>query len=433
MNYDTVKQIFRKVLKRLVFRWSFSFEKQWFNLISARRFFDRFTSFYRSITTFDLKLTVFIGLFHKLSTQMNALNDRELIRYSRQIVLKNWGVSGQQKLKATSVLIIGCGGLGNAVIPALAAAGFGKIGLVDFDSVGLSNLPRQLLFSSSQVNTLKVNAAAQRIKEINEEVEVAVFPVKFSIHAQDEKWRDYDMVIDATDNFETRYEIDQWCFDHKKPMIYGSVDGWIGQVSMFHAGEINQDGCFSYQGLYPEKPLQEAIGNCSTNGVVNTAAIIIGTIQANEAIKLALQFSDILVGKVLHFDALEMAFSIFNLNRRPFVTNDPEIAMISISAEELHDLFEKEIPLHLLDVRENYEHESINIGGELIPMNEIPREYTRISKDIQTVVICKSGIRSAHVIEYLKREHGFSNLANLHGGILDFAKKYPNNTRIKRA
>lgn len=364
---------------------------------------------------------------------MNALNDKELVRYSRQLVLKDWGVNGQQKLKASSVLIIGCGGLGNAAIPALAAAGFGKIGLVDFDSVGLSNLPRQLMFSQHQVGTAKVYAAAQRIHDINEEVEVEVFPMRFSIYTQEENWKQYDMVIDATDNFDTRYEIDQWCFEHKKPMIYGSVDGWIGQVSVFHAGETNDQGCYSYQGLYPEKPMQEAIGNCSTNGVVNTAAIIIGTIQANEAIKLALQFSDILVGKVLLFDAKDLGFSFFTLNRQPFVLTDTESLMLSISAEELNELFTGRVNFQLLDVREVYEHESISIGGELIPMNDIPREYPRISKDVQTVVICKSGIRSAHVIEYLKREHGFSNLANLHGGILDFAKKFPNSIHIKRA
>lgn len=364
---------------------------------------------------------------------MNALNDKELVRYSRQLVLKEWGVKGQQKLKNSSVLVIGCGGLGNAAAPALAAAGFGKIGLVDFDSVGISNLPRQLMFAQSQVGVLKVHAAADRIREINEEVIVEVFPLRFSLQAPEKEWLHYDMVIDATDSFQTRYEIDHWCYTHKKPMIYGSVDGWIGQVSVFHFGEPTEQGSFSYQALYPEKPMQEAIGNCETNGVVNTAAIIIGTIQANEAIKLALQFSDILVGKVLLFDAGEMSFSVFNLNRRPFVTDDTDITMISISAEELNDLFTKEAHFQLLDVRETYEFEDINIGGELIPMNEIPREYTKLPKDIQTVVICKSGIRSAHVIEYLKREHGFSNLANLHGGILDFAKKFPDSSRIKRA
>jgi len=364
---------------------------------------------------------------------MDTLNDKELIRYSRQLVLKDWGVNGQLKLKATSILIIGCGGLGSAVIPALAAAGIGKLGLVDFDDVGLSNLPRQLIYSQSQVGSKKVVAAAQRVKELNEEVTVVLYPMRFSLNTAEKEWEGYDLVIDATDNFDTRYEIDSWCYVHKKPMIYGSVDGWIGQVSVFHFPEVTQEGCFSYQGLYPEKPSQESIGNCETNGVVNTVASIIGTIQANEAIKLALQVSDVLVGKVLLFDARELSFSFFNLNRHPFIMHATDSIMQSISAEELLDLFNGESAYHILDVREDYEFVDLNIGGEHIPMNDIPREYVRVPKEVPTVVICKSGIRSAHVIEYLKREHGFSNLANLHGGILDFVRKFPESARIKRA
>ena len=362
-----------------------------------------------------------------------VLNDNELVRYSRQLVLKEWGEKGQLKLKACAVLIIGCGGLGSAVIPILAAAGVGKIGLVDFDQVNLSNLPRQLIYDQSQIGALKVIAAEQRIKAINSEVKVETFPFRFDAHSTPEVWKEYNIVVDATDNFQTRYEIDAWCFLNKKPMVYGSVDGWIGQVSVFHFPEQTEEGAFSYQGLYPERPRQEAIGNCETNGVVNSAPAIIGAIQANEVLKLALQASHILSGKVLVFDALELTFSFFTLNRCPFVIPVFEFPMHTISAEELNDLFSRDSEFILLDVREEYEHEDLNVGGELIPMNEIPKEYVRISKDVHTVVLCKSGVRSAHVIEYLKREHGFSNLANLHGGILDFVKKFPEHARIKRA
>jgi sulfur-carrier protein adenylyltransferase/sulfurtransferase len=354
-------------------------------------------------------------------------------RYARQIALPEVKADGQVRLARYSVLIVGCGGLGCTVAQLLVAAGVGEVGLVDEDSVHLSNLHRQLLFTESNVGMLKVVAATERLKQVNGAVTITPFPLRWKPGEELTDWSRFQVVVDATDNFDTRYAIDQWCFQFKKPLVSASVDAWQGMISVFHASVRTDGKCFSYAGLYPNRPAQTAIGNCESNGVMPTAVFLVGSIQANEVIKLALQDSSILEGKVLVVNLLDLEFYSFILTAKFFHPASSTPTMHSISSEDLNVLFKNNEPLAILDVREGYEVNAINLGGLHLPMNDVPRHVQQISKDVKTIVVCKMGVRSAYVIEFLQREHGYSNLVNLHGGIFDFSKKFPESPKLKRA
>lgn len=354
-------------------------------------------------------------------------------RYARQIALPEVNGDGQNRLANSTVLIVGCGGLGCSIAQLLVAAGVGHVGIVDADVVHLSNLHRQLLFTERNIGMLKVNAAAERLRQVNSTVTITPFPVSWKIGEEIAEWSKYQIVVDATDNFDSRYAIDQWCFQFKKPLVSGSVDAWQGMISVFHASKRTDGKCFSYAGLYPKRPAQTAIGNCESNGVMPTAVLLVGSIQANEVIKLALQDSTTLEGKVLVVNMLDLEFYSFILAPKFFHSPLSSPTMNSISSEDLNVLFENDESVAILDVREGYEVDALNLGGAHLPMNDVPRYVHQINKEVKTIVICKMGIRSAYVIEFLQREHGYLNLVNLHGGIFDFSKKFPESPKLKRA
>jgi sulfur-carrier protein adenylyltransferase/sulfurtransferase len=360
------------------------------------------------------------------------LSQDELLRYSRQINLAQVGEEGQRRLKKARVLCIGAGGLGSPASLYLAAAGIGTIGIVDEDTVDLSNLHRQLLHGTRDVGAEKTDSARARLLAINPTIAIETYTTRLSAGNASELIRDYDIVVDGSDNLPTRYLSSDVCVWERKPNVYGSVYQFEGQASLFapHLG----GPC--YRCLFPEPPPPEAIPSCAEAGVLGVVPGLIGMIQALEAIKLIINAGDNLLGRLLHVDALTLRFREFNIRRDPncpvcgdspsitepidyeqFCSRSKGSKVPGISATQLHEMISSGEKIALLDVREPFEFEIARISNsQLIPMGTIPDRLTEISRGERTVVMCKSGVRSARVIEFL-RGQGFENLLNLEGGL----------------
>ena len=365
-------------------------------------------------------------------------NKDERARYSRHLIMPEVTLAGQRRLKAARVLCIGAGGLGSPAVLYLAAAGVGTLGLVDADRVELSNLQRQLLHGTSDVGRTKLDSARDRVAEVNPHVDVRLHAARFTAENAMEIARDYDVVVDGSDNFPTRYLSSDVCVFLKKPNIYGSVFRFDGQTTVFgpHLG----GPC--YRCLFPEPPPAGSVPNCAEAGVLGVLPGIIGTMQAVEAIKLILGIGDSLLGRLLHFDALKMKFREFKLRRDPECpacgehptivapidyeafcsagmsnANQPTKEAPEITVEELKRRRDAGAPLVLLDVREPQEYEIARIGGaRLIPLGELPDRLAELNEDAELVVHCHSGMRSARAVQFL-RQHGFNKAVNLAGGI----------------
>jgi adenylyltransferase/sulfurtransferase len=370
----------------------------------------------------------------------NGLTNDEVQRYSRHLILPEVGVVGQQRLKAAKVLLIGAGGLGSPLGLYLAAAGVGKLGIVDFDLVDFTNLHRQILHSTSDVGRSKLDSARETIAGINPGVEFEGYESRLTSDNALDIIRDYDIVVDGTDNFPTRYLVNDACVLLDKPNVYGSIFRFEGQASVFHA---KQGPC--YRCLYPEPPPPGLVPSCAEGGVLGVLPGIIGTIQAMETIKLIIGRGDSLVGRLVLFDAMTMKFREMKLRKDPacpLCGENPTISglidyeefcgiggpaeeegnpdMQEITPAELKQKLDSGAPFVLVDVRNPEEYAICSLGGTLIPLSELPERLGELNKDDEIVVHCKLGVRSAKAVAYMS-DQGFTNVTNLEGGISAWA------------
>ncbi len=358
-------------------------------------------------------------------------------RYHRHLLLPEVGDAGQKKLLNSKVLLLGAGGLGSPAALYLAAAGVGRLGLVDFDKVDFTNLQRQVLFGTGDVGKPKLEAARQRLSDLNPTIQIDGYEVQLTSDNALEILRPYDIVVDGTDNFPTRYLVNDASVLLGKPNVYGSIFRFEGQVSVFGA----PDGpC--YRCLYPEPPPPGLVPSCAEGGVLGVLPGIVGSLQAMEVLKLILGTGNPLVGRLLLFDGLEMSFRELRLRKNPecplcgvkkTITGlidyyefcgvrgeeapPPDLKVPEMSARELNDRLKQGEQVFILDVREPHEYEICNIGGYLIPLGDLPRRVQEIESSGTVVVHCRSGVRSARAVEFL-RQAGFRRIWNLKGGIL---------------
>lgn len=369
----------------------------------------------------------------------------ELERYSRHLIIPEFNIEGQRKLKAGKVLVIGSGGLGAPLLLYLAAAGVGTIGIVDFDVVDASNLQRQVLFSIDDVGKPKVEAAARRIRSLNPHIEVKTYNTKFTSANALDIVRDYDVIADGTDNFPTRYLVNDACVLLDKVNVYASIYRFEGQASVFN--ELLSDGTRgpNYRDLFPSPPPPGLVPSCAEGGVIGVLPGILGSLQANEVIKVLTGVGNTLSGRLFLFDAATFETRTLKVYKNPenplngekptqtglidyeefcglnVTTRVDNSDVKEMDVHELKRLIDLGEPFQLIDVREPYEYAIANIDGELAPLGNVTDYAGRIRRDAKVIIHCRSGVRSAKAIRALENEFGFDNLYNLKGGILAWA------------
>jgi adenylyltransferase/sulfurtransferase len=371
-----------------------------------------------------------------------GFSPEEIQRYSRHLIMPEVGMAGQAKLKQAKVLLVGAGGLGAPLGMYLAAAGVGRIGLVDFDVVDASNLQRQITYSASDVGRPKLQVARERLSGINPHIQIDLHETRLSSENALSLFREYDIVVDGTDNFPTRYLVNDACVLLGKPNVYGSIFRFEGQVSVFYAKE---GPC--YRCLYSEPPPPGLVPSCAEGGVLGVLPGVVGTLQALEAIKLILGTGEPLIGRLVLFDALRMQFRQLTLRKDPDcvicgprptvtrlidyeqfcgVTQAEEVlgdAVPVVSVEELKAMMDAKKDVFILDVREPQEWEIVRLpGATLIPLGQLPQEVHRLNSADEIVVHCRSGVRSERAVRFL-RQAGFGKAKNLAGGILAWADR----------
>jgi sulfur-carrier protein adenylyltransferase/sulfurtransferase len=372
------------------------------------------------------------------------LTNDEVKRYSRHLIMPEVGVDGQRKLKAAKVLLIGAGGLGSPSGMYLAAAGVGTIGIVDYDTVDFSNLQRQIMHGTPDVGRPKLDSARDRLHAINPEIEIKTYNTALSSENALDLFAPYDIIVDGTDNFPTRYLVNDACVILGKPNAYGSIFRFEGQASVF----ATKDGpC--YRCLYPEPPPPGLVPSCAEGGVLGVLPGIIGVIQATETVKLIMGIGEPLIGRFLIYDALKMRFRELKLRKDPdcpvcgthptvtklidyeqfcgVVPAAPEPAIVNnateITSVELKQRLDRGDTLKIVDVREPNEYQINKIAGStLIPLGDVPKRYSELDPEAEIVVHCKMGGRSAKAADFL-RSVGFKRVLNLKGGILDWIDK----------
>jgi len=365
-----------------------------------------------------------------------TLSNEEIQRYSRHLIMPEVTLAGQKKLKAARVLMIGAGGLGSPLGLYLAAAGVGRLGIVDFDVVDMTNLQRQILHGTKDIGRPKLQSAKDRLIDLNPHITIDTYETALTSENALELFKDYDVIVDGTDNFPTRYLVNDACVLLGKPNVYGSIFRFEGQASVFHA---NEGPC--YRCLYPEPPPPGLVPSCAEGGVLGILPGIIGVIQATETVKLILGIGTSLVGRLLLFDALKMSFRELRLRKDPncpicgpnaTITElidyqefcgvvphaaEPEDERWSITAAELKARLDRGDRLTVVDVREPHEYEINRIeGSKLIPLGQVPERMHELSSADEIVLHCKAGLRSAKALSIL-RQAGFTRLKNLTGGI----------------
>jgi adenylyltransferase/sulfurtransferase len=373
------------------------------------------------------------------TTPLPELTTDDLARYSRHLILPEVGMEGQQKLKAAKVLCVGTGGLGSPLALYLAAAGIGTLGLVDFDVVDASNLQRQIIHSTKDIGRKKIDSAAEKLNALNPALNVVKHETMLSSANTLDILKDYDIVADGTDNFPTRYLVNDACVLLGKPNAYGSIFRFEGQASVFATEE---GPC--YRCLYPEPPPPGLVPSCAEGGVLGILPGLVGVIQATEVIKLILGKGSPLIGRLLLVDALNMRFRELKLRKNPecpvcgdhptvtelidyqnfcgVVPETPQEANVKngipqITVKELKRRIDAGEDVQLIDVREPYEYQIAQIGGKLIPQNDVPQRLGEIDREREVVVHCKSGGRSQRIAEFLKQS-GYPRVVNVAGGIL---------------
>ena len=372
-----------------------------------------------------------------------TLSNEEILRYSRHLIMPEVGMEGQLKLKNSKVLLIGTGGLGAPLGLYLAAAGIGRLGLVDFDVVDFTNLQRQVTFGSDDVGKPKTEAARQRLSNLNPDIHIDTFETKLTSDNALELFKDFDVIVDGTDNFPTRYLVNDACILLGKPNVYGSIFRFEGQVTVFGM----PDGpC--YRCLYPEPPPPGLVPSCAEGGVLGVLPGIVGSIQAMETIKLVLGRGDSLAGRLLLFDALAMKFRELKLRKNPdcpacgthrtitkLIDYDQFCGIRGVEAapatggklpemsvEELKKKLDAKEDIFVLDVREPHEYQICNLNGYLIPLGDLPKRVGELDSSREIVAHCKMGGRSAKAVAFLQQA-GFTKVHNLTGGITAWAER----------
>ena len=366
-----------------------------------------------------------------------TLSNEEILRYSRHLIMPEVGMEGQLKLKNAKVLLIGTGGLGAPLGLYLTAAGVGRLGLVDFDVVDVTNLQRQVTFGSSDVGKPKTEATRQRLSSLNSDIQIDTFETKLTSDNALELFKDFDVIVDGTDNFPTRYLVNDACILLGKPNVYGSIFRFEGQATVF-----GMPGGPCYRCLYPEPPPPGLVPSCAEGGVLGVLPGIVGSIQAMETIKLILGSGESLVGRLLLFDALAMKFRELKLRKNPNCpmcgehrtinklidyyefcgvrgeeAPAPNVQVPEITPRELKSRLDRVDDLFILDVREPHEFQICNLKGHLIPLGELPRRVHELDSSREIVAHCRSGKRSAEAVDFL-RKAGFRKISSLKGGIL---------------
>ena len=369
------------------------------------------------------------------------LTPDDLSRYSRHLILPEVGLEGQQRLKAAKVLCIGAGGLGSPLALYLGAAGIGTLGIVDFDLVDYTNLQRQIIHSTGDVGRPKLDSAAEKLKAMNPFLNIRTFETRLSSENALELFKEFDLIADGTDNFPTRYLVNDACVLTGKPNVYGSIFRFEGQASVF---ATEPGPC--YRCLYPEPPPPGLVPSCAEGGVLGILPGLVGVIQATEVIKLILGTGDPLIGRLLLVDALGMKFRELKLRKNPDCPacgTHPTITQLidyqefcgirgeeapaeattsEIPVEELKRRLDRGDDLLILDVREPHEYQICNLGGYLIPLGELPSRVHELDTSREIVAHCRSGVRSAKAVNFL-RQAGFKKVHNLSGGILAWADR----------
>ena len=369
-----------------------------------------------------------------------SLTKGELQHYSRHLLLEEVGKTGQDKLKSSSVLVIGSGGLGCPAALYLAAAGVGKLGIIDFDTVDISNLQRQIAFSYADVGKPKVEQLKERLQGINPHIEVVIFSERFGIENAEKLFTEFDVVVDGCDNFGTRYLSNDTAYFTKTPLVFGAIHRFQGQMSVFNSNK--KSPC--YRCLFPEPPDAGSIPNCAEAGVIGVLPGVVGSIQATEAIKVLLDLGETLDGRFMTYDAMTMRFNEFKLSKNslcPLCGENPKIAGIEeaellcpskkvkdndISPSELFEEMKSNKELYLLDVREECEWDICKLpDSNQIPLRMIEEVASMLPKDKDIVVYCHHGLRSSQAVEMIKKS-GHKSVRNLSGGINQWAREVDN-------
>ena len=375
------------------------------------------------------------------SPQAPTLTNEEVLRYSRHLIMPEVGMAGQQKLKAARVLCIGAGGLGSPLALYLAAAGVGTLGLVDFDVVDSTNLQRQIIHTTDDVGRPKLDSAAEKLAAMNPFINIRKFETRLSSANALDLFREFDIVADGTDNFPTRYLVNDACVLTRRPNVYASIFRFEGQASVF---AVEDGPC--YRCLYPEPPPPGLVPSCAEGGVLGILPGLLGVIQATEVIKLILGSGEPLIGRLLLVDALSMHFRELRLRKNPDCPacganptihelidynqfcgirgeEAPQISTVpEIRPEELKSKLDAGDDVFILDVREPHEYQICNLGGYLIPLGDLPARMNELDSSREIVTHCRSGARSAKAVTLL-RQAGFTKVKNLAGGILAWSDK----------
>lgn len=385
------------------------------------------------------------------TNSMNSLafSNDEIARYSRHLIIPEFNLEGQRKLKAAKVLVVGAGGLGSPVLQYLAAAGVGTIGIVDQDTVDASNLQRQVLYGVEDLGQSKAQTAARRVRSLNPHLEVRVHETLLTSANALDLISQYDVVADGTDNFPTRYLVNDACVLLGKVNVYASIYRFEGQVSVFNYLFPNGTVGPNYRDLFPTPPPPGLVPSCAEGGVLGVLPGIIGSMQALEVIKVLTGVGEPLAGRLFLFDAADFVTRVLKVPRDPKNPLNGEHPtqtelidyeqfcgvphqerehraqsnLRELTVQELQQWRTVDKSFQLIDVREPYEAEIVSIGGELIPQGQITQHLTRIRRNQPVVLHCRSGKRSAEVMQQLEKDHGFANLYNLKGGILAWVEQ----------
>ena len=369
---------------------------------------------------------------------MVSFSKEELERYSRHLIIPEFNIEGQRKLKAAKVLVVGTGGLGSPLLLYLTAAGVGNIGIVDFDVVDETNLQRQVLYSVSDVGRPKVEAAKERLLALNPHVNITTYNTRLTSENALDIVKEYDLVADGTDNFPTRYLVNDACVISGIPNVYASIFRFEGQVSVFNYTDAEGNTGPNYRDLFPTPPPPGLVPSCAEGGVIGVLPGIVGSLQANEVIKVITGVGEPLSGRLFLFDAASFSTRVLKVHKSKTPIEITELIdyevfcgldlgdekkdeVKEVTVKELYDLQVKGADFQLIDVREPYEYEISNLDAVLIPLKSVLENVDKIESDKQVIIHCRSGKRSADAIRDLERKYGFKNLYNLKGGILAWA------------
>ena len=373
---------------------------------------------------------------------MIDFSKQELARYARHFALPDFGMEGQKRLKNSSVLVVGAGGLGSPMLLYLAAAGVGRIGIIDPDVVDMSNLHRQILYNVADIGKSKAEMAREKLLAMNPHITIDAFQMSLTRDNALDLVAQYDIVADGTDNFQTRYLVNDACVLTGKVNVYASIFRFEGQVSVFNVTKNGERGV-NYRDIFPSPPPPGLVPDCAEGGVLGVLPGIIGSMQASEVIKVLTGIGEPLAGRLFIFDAASFTTRVLKINKNPkfepitelidydeFCGYKPNIVIArdeanegvlkEISATELKKMMTENVDFQLIDVREAYEYKAVNLGGILIPLSILSEKTDMISKEKQVIVHCKSGGRSAKAIAQLEAL-GFTNIWNLTGGIEAFS------------